>query len=91
VSGRVCFERRITVEEADSARIRVRRELVDALRLLGRQLAVTVAGRSVRATLDLDLCQCAGLSRPHRHHFLLLEGNLGLLATERHEIEVTPG
>lgn len=84
----VRFVRRITVEEADSARIRVRRELVEALTCLGRELQVTVCGRSVRATLDLDLCQCAGISRPHRHHVLLLEGNLGLLATERHEIEV---
>ena len=86
----VRFERRITAEEADTARIRVSSKLLPRLRQMAGRLVVRVGGRVFDATLTAELCQCAGPSRPHTHEFLLLRGDGELAAADRVWIEVSP-
>jgi hypothetical protein len=82
------FERRLTVEEADAARIRVRRALVPVVRELGARLRISVDGRRCDAVLTEDLCECAGPHRPHAHAFLALCGDVRLEAFRRVTVEV---
>jgi len=87
----VSFERRITVEEADAARIRVARALVDDVHKLGNNLIVTVDGRRCEATLSEDLCSCGGPERPHAHLFLTLRGDVPLEVARRVAVRIEAG
>lgn len=88
MSTTVAFERRITVEEADEARILVRADLLPRVQAIRGALEVRIGGRTFDASLVSELCQCAGPSRPHCHHFLLLRGDAGLVVADRLRIEV---
>jgi hypothetical protein len=90
MAARTSFERRLTVEEADAARIRVRRALVPQVGALGARLRILVDGRRCDAVLTEDLCACAGPQRPHAHAFLALRGDVRLEAFRRVTVEIEP-